>query len=145
MSYIIRVAESSDVSMMRELEERCFDKTIRENFEFVVASDAHKYWVLEDESSKEIVGYAGVSISYEQGDILSICVDKNLRRKGFAVLLMTELINYVKLNKVQKLFLEVEETNESAINLYKKLGFELIYTRKNYYGDKSALIMVKEL
>ena len=43
------------------------------------------------------------------------------------------------------LFLEVKEDNIQAINLYLKLGFKKINERKNYYGSKTAIIMMKEL
>ena len=39
--------------------------------------------------------------------------------------------------------LEVRKSNLVAINLYQKLGFEIVGTRKNYYFDnrEDALIM----
>lgn len=145
MNYVIREAIYDDIYNLKQLEESCFDEKIRENFEFVLKSSSHKYLVVIDESNNKIVGYAGVSISYEQGDILSVCVQKDYRNKGFAFMLINRLVEIIKPLGVEKLFLEVEQENVPAINLYKKLGFSLSYIRKNYYGDKSALIMVKEL
>ena len=44
----------------------------------------------------------------------------------------------------QLLYLEVNTENESAINLYKKFGLEIIRTRRDYYGkDQDAYIMQK--
>ena len=43
-----------------------------------------------------------------------------------------------------KFLLEVNEKNARALKLYKKIGFEKISIRKNYYGkDENAVIMVK--
>jgi len=43
-----------------------------------------------------------------------------------------------------KFLLEVNEKNKKALKLYKKIGFEEISIRKNYYGkDENAVIMIK--
>jgi ribosomal-protein-alanine N-acetyltransferase len=43
--------------------------------------------------------------------------------------------------------LEVRQSNASALTLYKKLGFEVMGTRKNYYTkpDEDAFVMALEL
>ena len=50
----------------------------------------------------------------------------------------------------RELTLEVSESNGTAINLYKKLNYKTIFTRKSYSRDKNgnlenALLMQKEL
>ena len=43
-----------------------------------------------------------------------------------------------------KFLLEVNENNIKALKLYKKIGFEEISKRKNYYGkNEDAIIMMK--
>ncbi len=43
-------------------------------------------------------------------------------------------------------YLEVRVNNTPAINLYKNLGYKILYTRKNYYLDGTdAYVMGKEL
>lgn len=147
MEFNIRKATIDDIVGLKELEKSCFDETIRENFEFVLLSSSHIIYLCEAKSQdeKKIVGYAGASISYEQGDILSVCVHENYRKRSMAYVLMDTLISTLRDLKVEKLFLEVEEGNIPAIKLYEKLGFNKISERKNYYGYKSAIIMQKEL
>lgn len=140
---MIRKAEIKDLNQLKKLEGECFDKNIRENFEFVLSNDNYVYFVNEEQNN--IIAYVGASISYEQGDILSICVDSTLRNKGIASSILKYLIEYLKDKKVNQLFLEVEEENLPAVNLYKKFGFKEINKRKNYYGNKTAIIMLKIL
>lgn len=140
---MIRKAEIKDLNQLKKLEGECFDKNIRENFEFVLSNDNYVYFVNEEQNN--IIAYVGASISYEQGDILSICVDETLRNKGIASSILKYLIEYLKDKKVNQLFLEVEEENLPAVNLYKKFGFKEINKRKNYYGNKTAIIMLKVL
>lgn len=64
-------------------------------------------------------------------DLLVIGSHPDQRRKGLASVLLGWFIDQSP--KGQKFFLEVECQNIAAINLYKKLGFELVSVRKGYY------------
>ena len=56
-----------------------------------------------------------------------------------------KLVDYVchLFNDVDSIMLEVRDSNEAAIKLYEKCGFEEINRRKKYYGDEDAIIMKK--
>ena len=142
--YSMQVAEKKDIEQLKKLEQLCFDETIRENFEYVLSHDAYLYMLVRNNLG-DIVAYAGISISYEQGDVLSVCVDKEYRGQGLAKGLLKGLFEKAKEKGVEVLFLEVEEENLPAISLYKKLGFSQISKRENYYGNKTAIIMNKNL
>lgn len=142
--YSIRKADLADLEELRKIEEKCFDKSLRENFEIVLSSDSHYYFVVLN-NLKDIVAYAGMSISYEQGDVLSVAVAPDYRRLGLAKGVLKEVLIQAKNKGVQTMFLEVEEDNVPAINLYSYLGFAEISRRKNYYGNKTAIIMSKNL
>lgn len=76
------------------------------------------------------------SISIDEAEIISIGVHPDFRRSGFALKLLTFI-----LKDFYKVFLEVNETNYSAINLYEKIGFKPISIRKGYFGKCSAIVM----
>jgi len=147
MEFSIRKATINDVLNLKSLEKKCFDEHIRENFEFVLNSKNYIIYVCEkkDLDKNDIVGYAGASISYEQGDILSVCVHSDFRKRSVAYVLMDTLLEELKNLGVESVFLEVEEDNFPAIKLYQKLNFIKISERKNYYGNKTAIIMQKKL
>ena len=44
----------------------------------------------------------------------------------------------------KELWLEVASQNRSAIYLYTKEGFEIVHTRKKYYPNDDALVMVRK-
>lgn len=139
----IRKATIEDIVELKKLEAKCFDERIRENFNFVLENKNYLYLVAF--FNKNIVAYAGASISYEQGELLSICVDSSYRKQGLATKILKELFFILKHAGVLKIFLEVNKNNTPALNLYKKIGFEFLSERKNYYGKDSAIVMVKEL
>jgi RimJ/RimL family protein N-acetyltransferase len=51
--------------------------------------------------------------------------------KGIGTRLFEELIEWAKNNEISRLELTVMKHNEKAINLYKKIGFEIEGTKKN--------------
>ncbi len=88
-----------------------------------------------------LLGFIHISKSYETLDIVNIVVDTNKRNIGIG----TKLVDYVccLYDDVDNVMLEVRESNENAIKLYKKCGFEEINRRKKYYGNEDAIIMKK--
>ena len=88
----------------------------------------------------EIVGFAGVKIVDDQADIMNIVVKKSCRKKGIGFILLNELINICTNLNVSSIFLEVNENNLPAISLYKKIGFEQVGYRKNYYHNDSGIL-----
>mgnify|MGYP002233344801 CR=1 FL=1 len=59
----------------------------------------------------------------EDGEIARIAVESDFRRNGVASRLMKELAFICADNGVNKLLLDVRESNESAKAFYKKKGF----------------------
>lgn len=96
--------------------------------------------------NNEIVGFAGIWICIDEANIMNIVTKKNYRNNGIATLLLKHLINLANSLNLKSITLEVNENNLTAINLYKKLGFITLGTRKKYYNnEKNALIMTKTL
>jgi len=88
-------------------------------------------------------------VSDDEGEIFSIAVDKHARRQGFGDALMKMALHHAKGNGLKSIYLEVRESNETAIALYKSSGFETVGRRKNYFDPiqdqppEDALIMTK--
>ena len=139
---VVTKATRKDAHLLKKLEFDCFGKS-EENFEFVLANENYLYLIARLNNVE--IGYIGVSISFEQSDLLYICIKKDFRGKGCATVLFNSMLTLLKEKGVRTILLEVNEHNMPAINLYNKLGFEQINIRKNYYGDKSAIIMQKTL
>ena len=87
---------------------------------------------------KELVGFIIFKKLYEIVDLLYIVVEPLYRKKGIATSLMDYFINNVD---CEKIMLEVNVTNKSAIKLYKKYDFKIINIRDNYYDNDSAYVM----
>ena len=92
----------------------------------------------------KVIGFIHISSNYEIIDILNIVVDPKYEKQGIG----TKLINYIIKKKdtiVSKIMLEVREDNLKAINFYQKNNFTIIAKRQNYYKNKDALIMERNI
>ena len=94
-----------------------------------------------------LVGYCGVWLSFEEGEIMNVAVRKDFRRKGYAGKLLKELLARASQRGVSRFILEVREGNLPARRLYESLGFQEAGIRKNFYSDpkENAIILVKEI
>ena len=91
----------------------------------------------------KLVGFIHILKTFECLEIINVVVDTDYRKKGIA----TKLIDYLNecYDDVEYILLVVNEKNSNAINLYNKLGFNVINVRKKYYGNDDALIMRREV
>jgi len=96
----------------------------------------------------EIVAYGVMSVAAGEAHIFNVCVAPKFRRQKFGQQVMQHLLNTAKAKKSKSVFLEVRPSNQIAINLYGKLGFIEVGTRKNYYpadsGREDAVIMAMD-
>lgn len=98
------------------------------------------------EHDNVIVGYYGFWVMFEECDITKVSIRKEFQGMKLSNILMEDCFVRVKALGCNKINLEVRTTNERAINLYKKHGFEDVIIRKNYYGkNEDALILSKVL
>lgn len=94
----------------------------------------------------KIVGYIGAIYDFWDGEILNIAVKNEYRKQGIGEKLMQEIIDFLRLEKKENVFLEVRKSNFPAQKLYEKLGFIKIGERKKYYENtEDAIVMSKVL
>ena len=88
----------------------------------------------------KVCGYLIILDSIDVYEILAIATVEEYRNKGIA----QELLDKIKMKDI---FLEVRESNQVAINFYKKNKFNQISIRKNYYSEpnENAIIMKLEV
>ena len=112
-------------------------------FTFLIRQDTLFLIAAEGE---EILGYFGVVMVQDEGDITNVSVKKDRQNHGTGKLLVQELIRITNEMGVSRLFLEVRESNERAIHVYEKAGFVKNGLRKNYYEDpvEHAVLMMHE-
>jgi len=92
-----------------------------------------------------ILGYGIMMMSPEEGHILTLGIGVDCQKQGLGKLMIDYFSDHARLNNAKSILLDVRESNERAIRLYKKMGFEHIAVRKDYYptmsGRENALVM----
>ena len=91
------------------------------------------------------IGFVDFSFIYDRIELNYIYVEKLYRNKNIASKLMDKLIEFAIDNKCINITLEVDESNDTAINLYKKYGFTIATIRKKYYGKNDGYLMIREM
>ena len=138
---IIRRMTFEDVKSVAQIEAECFSMPWSEtSFEDSLAREDTVFLVCVDE---EVVGYIGMYLSFEEGEITNVAVTPSYRQRGCGNLLMEAVKKEAKARNAECVILEVRVSNEPAISLYKKNGFEEIGIRKNFYEHpkEDAIIM----
>ncbi|WP_298269324.1 ribosomal protein S18-alanine N-acetyltransferase [Geobacter sp.] len=89
-----------------------------------------------------IAGYICSTHVLDEGEILDVAVRRDCRGKGLGRMLVTTAISTLTARGVSSIGLEVRASNASAIALYRRIGFETVGLRKNYYENgEDAFLM----
>ena len=102
-------------------------------------------WVIEDK--KSVAGFLVVRAVVAEAEILNLCIAPEKRRSGLAESLLDVAVAELRRTRVDRLFLEVRESNTPAISFYEKHKFRETGRRPGYYRnpDEAAVLMMKEL
>ncbi len=97
-----------------------------------------------------LIGYGVMSMAAGKAHILNLCLHPELQQCGYGRRILKDLLALAKRKNVKSVFLEVRQSNQAAINLYHKAGFNQIGVRKKYYpkgdkGQEDGLIFAMEL
>lgn len=137
----------NDLDEITELEKELFklDAWKKQEYENELNNPVSKLFV--EKENDEIVAYGGLWYLYEDADITTIGVNSKYQGQGYGQKMLDYMLDFALKNGVHNVHLEVRVSNQKAINLYKKNGFEVIRIRKSYYEDNNedAYDMMKGL
>ena len=99
------------------------------------------------EKAGHLLGYLLAYHAADEAEIARIAVQKEARRQGAAGKLMQALEHYCEEHKMEKLLLDVRESNEAARSFYTKNGFVENGIRQGFYVNPSedAVLMSRQL
>ena len=137
----VREATIEDAPYIAEIDMQISGVREVEKIEKDILNPNFVYYLLTNDSGS-IVSYISLLISSDSADIIMVVTDRHNRGRGFATMLMSEMIERLKLKNITQIFLEVRENNDVAKRLYKRFGFEPISIRKKYYdGTIDGIVM----
>lgn len=92
-------------------------------------------WVLKNPSSGELVAFSLAWSVADELQLIDMASHPEHRRQGHARALLSELLRHAQSERKRLLLLEVRQSNEAAIGLYRSLGFTTTGVRRGYYSD----------
>ena len=143
---IVRELKVEDSAAVAEMEQQIFSDPWSEKS--VMETVQQKQSVcFAAEKAGHILGYLLVYHAADEAEIARIAVQKEARRQGAAGKLMQALEHYCEEHKMEKLLLDVRESNEAARSFYTKNGFVEDGIRQGFYVNPSedAVLMSRQL
>lgn len=141
----IRAMSESDLDEIIAIEKKSFaDPWSQRLFRETLLFPHSVNFVLESPGG-EVVGYLNLYLIAQEGHLLNLAIHPAWRRQGLATAMLAHTIQYLRQRQALQLFLEVREKNQSAIGLYRKLGFEVVGKRKKYYAETNEDALVMQL
>jgi ribosomal-protein-alanine N-acetyltransferase len=155
-SYRLRQFKPSDLDGVIRINRECLPENYSTLFFMNLFRRFPKMFIVA-ENSGEPVGYIMCRIETgipsfkilgitKKGHVISIAVLPEHQKKGVGFLLVQEAMQAMVGYNAKECYLEVRTSNLPAIKLYKKLGFEITRTIKDYYADgEDAFVMARHL
>ena len=142
MNYRLVPMDRSTVPDVAAIDAECFSKPWSEDMlcEELYNDNASYFIAVADDGT--VMGYVGLSVVLDEGCIEKVAVKGKYRRMGVADALVDAFVRFGRAH-LAFITLEVRASNDAAIQLYMKHGFEQVGRRKNYYADihEDAILM----
>jgi len=90
-----------------------------------------------------LVGYICPMQLLDEGHILNVAVDPELRGSGVGRLLVQQVLDDCRAADASFVSLEVRVSNHAAISLYQSMGFVETGRRKRYYENGEDALMME--
>lgn len=111
--------------------------------EYLNTGMSRKFSLVVDD---KVVGFIEYEVLFDDAEIFMIAVHPDFQGKGLGKMLMDFCLKNLKEEDVKCVYLDVAVNNTKAIEFYRRYGFDIIYTRKEYYRDGTdAYLMKKEI
>lgn len=142
----LRPWKYGDILRISELEKECFPDEPW-SFQMLASSfGSEMFYGVVAEDGGEVVGYGGITVTFDSADIANVAVTEAFRHSGVGSGVLLELLAIAKSKGAKKVFLEVRVSNSPALSLYLRHGFKGVYARTRYYSNgEDCLVMTKEL
>ncbi len=130
-----------------EIHKVCFpDPWDLKSFNELFQQKGMEGWGAFNPENNELVGFCIFQKLFETIEIMTLCVIPKMQKKGVAMRILNALYKICAIESIDKVILEVRESNSVALSLYKKNGFEICHIRQNYYDNlENAILMTKKI
>jgi ribosomal-protein-alanine N-acetyltransferase len=143
----IRALRKEDTAAVRKILQEAPEAANWPEESFVESLSWRGAVALIAESDGKVTGFIIGRQVADEAEILNLAVTPAKRRRGEAEALLNAAMEEFRSRGVSRVFLEVRESNVTAITFYTKQGFAKTGRRDGYYRgpDEAAVVMEKKL
>ena len=133
----IREVTATDLTQLIDLEKRCFasDRLSKRSFSHWIKSKHRVFLVAESHGQLSAYGLVIMRKGTRLARLYSIAVDQDIEGKGIGRKILLALEKSTVAAGKLFLRLEVEKTNQRAINLYQSMGYKIFGDYQHYYEN----------
>lgn len=155
-TFALRRFKPSDLEQVMHINRVCLPENYTTFFFMNLYQRFPETFIVAEENG-DVVGYTMCRIETgipsfkllgitRKGHVISIAVLPEHQREGIGYALMCEAMEAMVNYKAKECYLEVRASNVPAVNLYRKMGFEVARTMRGYYADgEAAYVMARKL
>jgi ribosomal-protein-alanine N-acetyltransferase len=144
---MIRLLRTEDISNLASILEESSEaaRWSGESFEKLQVSEG--FLALVSEMAGNVSGFVCGRQMADEGEILNLAVRRQNRKKGEGRALLSAVLGKLQRGGVRRVYLEVRESNTTAIAFYQKQGFSIMGRRPGYYREpeEAAVLMERRL
>ena len=143
---VIREAVMEDAAAIAEMEHQIFADAWSEK-SVLDTINQKKTICLAAEKAGRLGGYLLAYAAADEAEIAKIAVTEEFQRQGAGRALILGLETVCEENKIEKLLLDVRESNETARTFYAEMGFQEDGIRQRFYENpqEDGILMSREL
>ena len=131
---ILRKGRESDLENVLNIEVLAYKKPYwNQNMllEVLANKTDKRLWIYEVDN--DVIGFIIDMRHKDEISLLNIVINKRVQGMGHGLKMLKKYIK--SLTGKYSIYLEVNKNNIRALNMYTKLNFERVSTRKSYYND----------
>lgn len=135
---LVRTAADADIDILARLHGLAFPEDPWEGRTLSRLIALPKMHARLAEANGQPVGFVLALVVGGEAEVLTLCVDPAVRRRGIARVLLADLYAAARVACVSRVVLEVAADNETARSLYAAEGFAAVGRRPFYYRRPAA-------
>lgn len=144
---LIKPMLTSDIPAVFDIENRAYEHGWSEGILNDCLRVGYHCWTVQLE--QRMIGYGILSVAMDEAHLLNLAIDPEFQKRGLGRKVLHFLLDMAEKKGADTIFLEVRDSNRSAIALYLDEGFNQIGLRNDYYptdnGREDAIIMAYSL
>lgn len=139
----INIENKEEILQVKSIELEVFGEGAIDEWVILPIARCGKILLLKEE--EKIHGFVEILRKWGKNDIyiFSFALKLKSRGKGYGTRLMTLLLDYLKKENIENIYLTVDPENKIAVGLYEKFGFKKEKLLKDEYGKGLDRIYMK--